>query len=100
MMPVKDSQTRIKPWTWTLASHDRHARTGNSCVRWGIAVACNRYKFITVSILKRSRSAHIAAVSLLNRHLDPEGLKCPLELLESTRCNSFPRRRRGRWAWL
>ena len=62
-MPLKDPHThaRIKPLT--LASgHGRYITTVTperalvSCVRWGMAVAHSRYKFVTVSLLKRFRN--------------------------------------------
>jgi hypothetical protein len=51
--PGKYACTRIKPLS-LANSHDRYiavTRT-ETCVRWGMVVTYNRYKFVTVSLLK------------------------------------------------
>ena len=57
--PVKDSHTRIKPCLTNgqrpRPSHSRCARP-DTCVRWGMAVACGRCEFLTVSLPKRLRN--------------------------------------------
>jgi hypothetical protein len=70
-----------------------------------MAVTYSRYKFVTVSLPKQLRNGRFTSETAVrrfqkrNRQLDPEALKTnPLELLESSRYNSFSRR--GRWAWL
>jgi hypothetical protein len=108
-IPVKYSHTRIriKPLALALASgHGRHTRT-DTCVRWGMSFAyLSRYKLVTVSLPKQFRNGRFNPENALrrfqkrNRHLDPEALykiRCrwPLELLESSRYNSFSRRGRG-----
>ena len=66
IIPVKGSHTRIKPLalasghgrygTWPLS----YTRTG-SFVRWRMAVTYNRYKFVTVSLLKRLRNGRFTS---------------------------------------
>ena len=56
-----------------------------------MAVAYSRYKFVTVSLPKRFRNGRFTSETAVLK-------KNPLELLESSICNSFSRRRR--WAWL
>jgi hypothetical protein len=58
IIPGKHSDTRIKPLPlhqrpWPL--HNCYNRT-DTCVRWGMAVTYNRYKFVTVSLPKRFRN--------------------------------------------
>jgi hypothetical protein len=105
-MPVKDSHTKIKPLPLANGhvryTHGRHTRT-DTCVRWGMAVTCNRHKFVTVSILIRLHNGRFTSETAAQRfqkrsgHLDPE-------VVYNTRWkfyslyNSFSRR--GRWAWL
>ena len=63
VLPVPHPHTRIKIKTLALAHQLAakqpllHTRTG-TCVRWEMTVAYNRYKFITVSLPKRSRSGY------------------------------------------
>jgi hypothetical protein len=72
--------------------------------RWGMAVSYRSYKFLTVSLLKRLCNGHFASETAVwrfhkrNGHLDPEAVKNPLGLLESSGYNSFSRL--GRWSWL
>jgi hypothetical protein len=80
-MPAKDSHTRKKPLA--LASgHGRYTtatpeRRTDSFVCWEVYV-CNRYKFVTVSLTKRSRGGRFASETAVrqsqkrNFHLDPE----------------------------
>jgi hypothetical protein len=55
-----------------------------------MAVTYSRYKFITASLPKRSRNGRFTSETAVwrfqkwNRHLDPEVVKNPLELLESS----------------
>jgi hypothetical protein len=84
MMPVKDAHTRIK--SLALASghgrymlHNRHTRT-DTHVRWGMAVTCDRYKFLSVSLLKRFRNGHFASETATWIQMHFKNL---LELLES-----------------
>ena len=62
IMPVKDSHTRIKPLA--LASgHGRYITVTPelTLVRWGMAVAYSRYKFVTVSLPKRFRNGRFTS---------------------------------------
>jgi hypothetical protein len=87
-MPVKDSHTRIKPLT--LASgHGRYVT-----VTWVMAVTYKRYKFVTISLMKRSCNGRFAS----ERQPPPasrSGLK------QSTRTSLdiivFSRRRQRAW---
>jgi hypothetical protein len=82
IIPGRHSDTRIKnkasafdqrPWPL----HKRYTRT-DTCLRWVMAVAYNRYKFITASILKRFRNGRFTSETDVwlfqkrNSHLDPE----------------------------
>ena len=40
--------------------HNRYTRT-DTCVRWAMAVTYNRYKFVTVLLLKRLRNGRFAS---------------------------------------
>ena len=40
--------------------HNRYTRT-DTCVRWGMAVACGRYKFVTVSLTKQFRNGRFTS---------------------------------------
>ena len=85
VIPFNDSHNRIQP----LALAGGHCRyitvkpeRTNTFVLWRVAVTYSCYKCVTVSLLKRFR------------HLDPEALKKnPLGVPESSRSNSFSRRR-------
>jgi hypothetical protein len=59
IIPVEDPHTRIKPLASASAQrtrplHNRYTRAG-VFVRWVMAVIHSRYKFVTVSLLKRLR---------------------------------------------
>jgi hypothetical protein len=65
MIPGNHSDTRIKPLPfsnghgrYTTATPERRTET---CVRWGMAAACGRYKILTVSLLKRLRDGCFAS---------------------------------------
>ena len=67
IMLVKHSHTRIKPLAVgfgqrprPLHSRYRYTRTG-TCVRWGMAIAYSRYKFVTVSLPKRFRNGRFTS---------------------------------------
>jgi hypothetical protein len=67
MTPVKDSHTRIKPLTLALASgHGRCTRT-DTCVRWGMAVAHDRHKLVTVPFPKRPRDGRFTSETAVRR---------------------------------
>jgi hypothetical protein len=40
--------------------HNRYTRT-NTCVRWGMAIAYSRYKFVTISLPKRFRNGRFTS---------------------------------------
>ena len=73
IIPVKHSHTRIKPLALALANgHGRYMtvtpeRALVSCVRWGMAVACGRYKFVTVSLPKRFRNGRFISETAVRR---------------------------------
>jgi hypothetical protein len=46
--------------------HNRCTRTG-TCVRWGMAVAYSRYKFVTVSLPKRFRKSRFNSETAVRR---------------------------------
>jgi hypothetical protein len=93
-MPGKHPDTRIKPLPLANGHgryiHNRFTRT-DTCVRWVMAVTYNRYKCVTVPLLKRLRNGRFTSEP-------PPGsrsaLKDPPELLENFRYNGFPRWRR------
>jgi hypothetical protein len=65
IIPVKDSHTRIQNKTVGFDQrprpfHNRYTRT-DTCVRWGMAVTYNRYKFVTVSFPKRFRNGRFTS---------------------------------------
>jgi hypothetical protein len=69
IIPVKDPHTRIKPLT--LASgHGRYITVTPktvTCVRWGMAFAYSRYKFVTASIPKRFRNGRFTSKNAVRR---------------------------------
>jgi hypothetical protein len=83
-VPVKDSNTRIKPLA--LASgHGRYItvtteRTLVSVGEWPLHIAYSRYNFLAASLPKRFRNGRFTSETAvrrfqkLNRHLDPEAL--------------------------
>ena len=101
--PGKHSDIRIKPLPMTNNGHDRYITAHPN--RHLCLLDNGRYKnLVTVSILKPPvsilkppsggfRSETAPAWSPGSRN----GLKNPLELLESSVHNSFPRRRRRAW---
>ena len=106
IIPVKDPHTRIQniliPVDFDQRPrplHNRYTRT-DYFVRCGMAVTHSRCKFVAVSLPKRFRNGRFTSETAVrrfqnrNRHLDPESaLKNPMEILESSRYNSFSRRR-------
>jgi hypothetical protein len=87
---------------WPAPLHNRYTRA-ETCVRLGMAVTYNRYKYATASLPKRLRDGRFASenTAVLEAKRSPgsrSGFKYPLELLESSRYNSFSKR--GRRAWL
>jgi hypothetical protein len=71
IIPGKHSDTRIKPLPLTYTRTD-------TFFCWGMAVAYNRYKFVTVSLPKRLCNGRFTSETAVrwfqkrNRHLDPE----------------------------
>jgi hypothetical protein len=69
IIPGKNPDTRIKPLPLTNG-HGRYIHAHNitatsegtlTCVRWGMAVAYNRYKFVTVSLPKQFHNGHFTS---------------------------------------
>ena len=83
---VKDPHTRIynnrrgqRPQP--LPIHSRYGTPERALPRWGMAVAHNRYKFVTASLLRRFCNGRFATKTAVRRfqkrngQLDPEVVK-------------------------
>jgi hypothetical protein len=57
--PIKRPLGPFGPF-WVLSRPSLHVRT-DACFRWGMAVAHNRYKFVTVSLPKRLRNGRFTS---------------------------------------
>ena len=79
-----------------VITHNRYTRT-DTFVRWGMAVACDRYKFVTVSLPKRLRDGRFTSetATWIQKWFK---ISAGASTVESFIYNSFSRR--GRWAWL
>jgi hypothetical protein len=68
IIPVKDPHQNItvgfdqRP----RPLHNRYTRT-DTCVRWGMAAAYSRYKFVTVSLPKRFRNGRFTSETAVRR---------------------------------
>jgi hypothetical protein len=62
--PFKNKAVVFDQRQWPL--HDFYTRT-DAFVRWGIAVTCNRYKFVTVSLPKRFRNGRFTSETAVLR---------------------------------
>jgi hypothetical protein len=82
-MPIKDPHTHQKKTIGfgqrPRPLHDRHTRTDNF-VRWGIAVAHSRCKFVTVSLRKRPRDGRFTSETAVRVVFAGNGSKNGVEI--------------------
>ena len=71
--PGKHSDARIKPLPLTnghgryITAAPERALVLVSCIRWGMAVTCGRYKFATGSLPKRFRNGRFTSKTAVRR---------------------------------